>query len=95
MIHKETTTTTLVEAELAEAQDFMTAAMLAKATGRDVHKVGSALLHLRNHKAAECVEQDRRLWWLATPQYDNRHEVRAERAPETKPRRPAKRKVVK
>ena len=94
MIHKETTTTALVEAALKNAEDFMTAAMLATTTGRDIHKVSSALIHLRIHKAAECVEQERRLWWFLTPQYDDRLRNMPERIPETKPRKPAKRKVV-
>lgn len=95
MIHRETTTTALVEAALASAPDFMTSAMLVTATGRDIHKVMSALIHLREHKAVECVEQEKRLWWFATPQYDNRNGTKPERAPETKPRKPAKRKVIK
>lgn len=95
MIHRETTTTALVKFALENAADFMTAAMLADTTGRDVHKVTSALIHLREHKAAECVEQEKRLWWFATPQYDDRLRLITERAPETKPRKPAKRKEIK
>lgn len=93
MIHKETTTSTRVEETLEAADDFMTAAMLSKKTGRSVHDVTSALIHLRNYKAAECVEQDRRLWWFLTPKTDTRSKKVHERTPETKPRKKVARKL--
>jgi chromosome segregation and condensation protein ScpB len=79
---KRPTWTSLVEAALVTADDFMSVEQLMAVTGGTVNQVTAALHHLQLHHAAEVVEGGGRLWWFATPSTDTRSRVVEERRPE-------------
>lgn len=85
--HKEPTKCSLVEEALRRADDFLTCQQVAALAGVTTHQAGSSLIHLRNRKAAESVESQGKLFWMATPQSDDRVRVVEERRPEEKPRK--------
>lgn len=90
------TATSLVEEALKARDDFMDKAMLMSATGEDANHVSAACIHLRKHRAIDCIiDPDGRAWWYPLPSDDdNRQRKVVERAVEGK-RRPRKaRKVV-
>lgn len=86
----ETTTTHLVCEALKAANDFRTVSQLMAETKQTNGRVHAALHHLRNYKAAECVQSDGQLWWYATPENDTRQYTREEHTPESKPRKQRK-----
>jgi len=85
---KEPTATSLVMLALVNADDFMTMAQLKEITGLDSNHVSAALYSLKKYSAANCIEQDRTLWWFATAEDDTRCRVIEERRPESRPRKP-------
>lgn len=88
MKHKEITTTHVVFETLIARDDFMTNEMLAAATGHTKDRINSALWVLNNYyHAVECVQQQGKLWWIATPDKDTRTKTVTERQPESRPRR--------
>lgn len=72
------TTTTLVLSWLSEHGDFATARQLAEAVRRSPDQTSSALRWLRKRKAVDCLEEDGRLWWFSTIEYDDRTRIIAE-----------------
>lgn len=89
MKQKEATTTFLVEKELRSADDFMSTAMLIRATNRNANQISAALHHLRNKGVVDVVVQpDGRGWWFALSAFeDKRTKTYEERTMESKPRR--------
>lgn len=62
-----------IEEALAKADDFMTSKMIAEVTGIHSSRVRNILSNMRvYYKAFDCVEQDKALWWFATPETDTR-----------------------
>lgn len=94
MKRTETTATTLVMEALVRADDFRTGRQLQEELRLSGNRVSAALYHLLKHRAVEFVEADRTLWWFATPTSDTRSRVVEEKAPETRPRRPRRRKLL-
>lgn len=92
MRRKETTTTHLVLDALVRADDFRTQSQLCAEIGRDCNHISAALCHLRKFKAVEAIAVDGTLFWFATPDDDTRMRKLVERTPESKPRRPRKRR---
>lgn len=94
MKHKEPTCTSRVEEVLRGQNDFMTYRMIAKATGLDINHVGASCCHLRKFGVVDVVvNPDGTGWWFALPSnMDQRSRIVLERAPESKPRRPRRRK---
>lgn len=90
---KETTSTTRVMEALIRADDFRTGRQLQEELGLDCSHVSAALYHFRKYHAADCIEQPDALWWFATPEDDRRCRVVEERTPESRPRRPRRRKT--
>lgn len=81
---KETSTTALVLAALREADDFMTAKMLAEKVGRELRgPVAGALHMLRRYRAVDVVvDPDGVGWWYARPvEEDQRMRTYDEHAP--------------
>lgn len=87
---KETTSVCRVFERLCQLDDFRTARQLQSELALDSTHVSSALHHLRQHKAVECLADAGQLWWYATPATDTRLRHHDERCPETKPRRSRK-----
>jgi hypothetical protein len=90
--HKEPTCVRRVEDALREADDFLTASLLAERTGLDGNHVNACVWHLAKYKAIEGLRVDDTLWWFLTPETDQRIRKVAERTPEGQPRKPRKRK---
>ena len=90
MKHKEPTTTALVTEALRATDDFMSYAMLVKATGRNPNQISAACFSLREHRVVDViVEPDGKAWWYAlSPEEDTRIFKIDERTPESKPRKP-------
>jgi hypothetical protein len=74
---------------LRRRDDFMTAAMIAEALGKEhVGKIANTLNELRGYRAVDCLKQGQRLWWFARPpEEDTRSRVYEERTPESRPRK--------
>ncbi|MGD9674535.1 MAG: hypothetical protein AB7U98_13765 [Candidatus Nitrosocosmicus sp.] len=71
--NQEPTLISRIEEALAKADDFMTSKMIAAATGIHSSRVRSILNSMRiYYKAFDCIEQDKALWWFATPETDTR-----------------------
>lgn len=64
--------------------------------GANGNQISAALHDLRKYEAADVVvEPDGTGWWFANPQHmDKRSRIVHERTPETKPRRPRRRKEL-
>lgn len=90
---KETTSTTRVFEALRAADDFCTGRHLQVVLSLDSNHVSAALYHLRKYHAADYIEQPDALWWFATPESDLRCRVVDERTPESRPRKPRRRKL--
>lgn len=87
------TWTSKVMRELVDCDDFVTARVLQLQTGGSPHQITAALVHLRKHKAVDCVvEPDGVAWWFATPESDDRRCCVEERVPESRPRSPRRSK---
>lgn len=94
---KRPTWTSLVFEALVRANDFASVPMLMAATRGTVNQVTAALSHLaKRHAVESVVGPDGKLWWFATPDYDDRIRVVEERVPEEpgNRRRGAKKVVV-
>jgi hypothetical protein len=74
------------------ADDFLTREQIVDRIDRTKEQVNSALYMLKNYSAIDCVVAEGRLWWFATAQNDKRCKHIDERAEETQPRRPKRRK---
>ena len=85
-----------VEEALKILDDFVRVTDLRDLLKLTHNQVNAALRHLRNHKAAEALEVDGRLWWMHTPNTDDRIKHVDERTPEKGPRKPraGRKKVV-
>lgn len=72
--------TCLVLELLVGADDFRTSHAIAGELRLLNGQVLAALMHLRNHRAVDCVvEPDGRAWWFSTPDADDRHYTISER----------------
>lgn len=91
--HKEPTSTGIVYRALCAADDFRTLAQLVVQCSLSSNRTSAALYHLKACKAVEAMEVGGTLWWFATPETDARSSTVEERTPETKPRRPRRRKT--
>lgn len=92
---KERTATTLVMDALLRADDFRTGRQLMDELKLDTNHVSAALCHLRKYSAVDCVEGEDALWWFATPENDQRTKVLRERTPESRPRKPRRKRARK
>ena len=90
---KKETCTSVVQRTLTEADDFLTATHLQILTGLSMNQVAASLHHLKRHRAIDPLEGAGTLWWYATPTDDDRSRILEERTPESRPRKPRKRKV--
>lgn len=80
---QEPTLISRIEEALAKADDFLTAKMIAEQTGIHSSRVLGILNSMRiYYKAFDCIEQDKALWWFATPETDKRTKHVAMRVPE-------------
>jgi hypothetical protein len=92
--HKNVTSTTRVLDALIRADDFRTSRQLQLELSLDVNHISASLYHLRKYCAVDFVEGTDALWWFATPDSDCRQRAVHERAPESVPRRPRKRRMA-
>lgn len=81
-------------AALRERDDFMTVGMIVAETGRTRRNVLSALCMLKEYRAVGVeILSTGEGWWYARPLEDDaRIKHYDERTPETKPRKPPKRR---
>lgn len=91
---KELTCTTRVLEALRARDDFTPSRLLVALTGCSLNQVSASCVHLRKHRAIDCVvEPDGVAWWFPLPEAsDNRAYHRDERTPESRPRRPRRKK---
>lgn len=89
----EPTAVSIVFDALIRADDFLTGRHLQKMTNLSSNRVSAALYNLLKYKAANYIEAEKKLWWYPTPETDTRSRVIPEKVPETKPRKPRKRKA--
>lgn len=83
---RQPTVTSIVEAFVRGADDFVTAKAIRAATG--VPHISNALHELRGYRVLDCMRDGDQLWWFPLPpEQDTRHHTVAERAPETTPRK--------
>jgi hypothetical protein len=92
-VMKKETCTSVVQRTLIAADDFLTATHLQILTGLTMSQVAASLHHLKRHRAIDTLEGAGTLWWYATPDQDDRSRILEERTPESRPRKPRKRKV--
>lgn len=90
MKRKEPTSTSIVEQAMKNIDDFVTGQKLQEVTGLDSCHVSAALYCFKHYHAAECLEENGKLWWFLTPESDQRVKKVAERTPEMKPRKTRK-----
>lgn len=95
MKHKEPTWTALVLEALREADGFMDSAMLRAKTGGNHNQISAACFSLLKYRAIDVVvNADGHGWWFARPpEDDHRLWTRVERTPESKPRKPRRKRV--
>ncbi len=84
---KAPTSTSIVEAAMIAADDFITSKQLQAITALDSNHVSAALHLFKKYSAADCLEEGGTLWWYLTPATDRRSFKIDERSPEARPRR--------
>lgn len=81
-----TSTTSLVEQALTQAQDFMTVPQIAAAVNLPSASIMTALRWLVKAKAADSLESGGRLYFFITPETDTRTKKVTEHRKEDEPR---------
>lgn len=90
---KDVTATCVVEQALRATDDFLNIKMLSAMTSKTKEQVHSALNMLRNYGVVDVIIDNGIGWWYALPkENDKRQKTVAERTPESKPRRPKRKK---
>ena len=71
-IRKRTTYTKMILDYLISLDDYATKAMIVAAVKLKQDQVAITLHDLKRHHAIEAMEADGKLWFYATPEYDDR-----------------------
>lgn len=95
MKQKEPTVTSQVVEHLTKRNDYVETHELCRELCESFNRISAALSHLRKHRAVDCIVDHGQVWWFILPvEMDTRSHHVDQRAPETRPRKPRKRRLL-